>query len=70
MFTYALLVGGCATVLGIGLYFFTMAMSRTTKGTIVTVIRATEVESKRKQIREQLIEFLEFHSKVKQLSEI
>lgn len=65
---YSFSVAGCALVLAIGFYLFSFAMTKTTKVSLLSINRKARDKSKRPQILKQIIEFLKFHSRVKQLS--
>lgn len=70
MLTYGLMIVASVAATGIGYYFFLIAMSQTIKGSLIVINRNVEGKPEQKCIWEQLIEFLEYHSNVKQLSEI
>lgn len=66
---YTFLICGCVLGLGIGFYSFLIALSKSIKKSLFFIKREIGDRSKQKLILEQLIEFLEFHSHVKQLCE-
>lgn len=68
--TYMAMIGACVLAVAIGSYFYTMAASKCIKENLFTVTENCRDKSKRKLIRVQLIEFIDFHTQVKQLSNI
>lgn len=56
-------IGACAFALGIGCYFYLIASNKCIKGSLFSISRRTE-----QNISDQFIEFIQFHSRVKQLS--
>lgn len=67
MTTYILMTGACVAALGIGCYLYAIAASKCIKENLFAIIKNFENKNKR-SIRDQLIEFIDFHTKVKQLS--
>lgn len=65
---YATKIGVCALTLGIGSYILAIASSKCIKGSLFAIGRSIKAESDRSCILDQLIEFIDFHSRVKQLS--
>lgn len=59
--------GGCVLVLAIGFYIFMIAMCKTIRGSLLAINRNLSIKLDRKRIFEQLVEFLEFHSRMKRL---
>lgn len=62
---YALMVGACIAVLAIEFFIYTNAMSKCIKQSLFAISKSKGHSGK---IREQFIEFLEYHTRVKQLS--
>lgn len=65
---YGLQVGACAASLAFGCYFYVMAATKCLKQNLSAIKQSAKRKSDRKFIREQLVEFVEFHSHTKQLS--
>lgn len=61
-------MGACILALSVGFYLYAMAMCKCIKQNLFAVSRNSQVKIKRAHIGEQLIEFIGFHSRVKQLS--
>lgn len=70
MLWYACMIGACVMSLGIGLYLYAIAASRCIKEICFAVSQSAEIKTERKHIRPQLIEFMQTHSHVKQLSKL
>lgn len=66
--SYLTMIGGCVLVLGIGTFLYLMTMSKCIKSCLFAIGRNAELKSNRTHIEEQLIEFIQYHSRVKQLS--
>lgn len=65
----ALFIVGCVLAIGVGNLLFAIAMSKSLKVTLYSINQKAYDKSDRKCFVEQLIELIEFHSIVKQLSE-
>lgn len=68
---YFAIIGSSVLMLGIGLYIFAIAISKTIKGCLFTIKRNTGTKIDENNFSEQFtefIEFIEFHSYTKQLS--
>lgn len=65
---YMTLIGASVLTLAIGSYLYLVASSKCIKGSLFAIGQCTSIKTYR-NIREQLVEFIEFHSLVKQLSE-
>lgn len=65
-----LMIAGCVLTLGIGSYFYAIAASQCIKENLFAIAESCRYKAKRKLICKQLIEFIEFHTQVKQLSKI
>lgn len=61
------MVGGCVLALGIGSFLYAIASSECLKRCLFSIGHCVDSESKQ-NISEQLIEFIDFHTLVKQLS--
>lgn len=68
MISYASMIGACVIAFALGFYLYTIAMTKCIKGSLFSINRNAQLKIKRKCIFKQLVEFIEFHSKVKQLS--
>lgn len=60
-----ILIGACALVMGIGFYSFAIATGKSVKGSLFFIQRNITAETNQNNLLEQLIEFLEFHARVK-----
>ena len=69
MLSYTLIVAAVMMTLAIGAYLFGMAASKCIKGSLFNISRNIKARRSRKHVMKQVIEFVEFHSTVKQLSE-
>lgn len=68
MIMYLLSTVGCALVFAIASYLFSIAMSKSIKLNLCSINRKAGDEIHRMRLMEQLVEFIEYHSRVKQLS--
>lgn len=70
MLKYALKVAACILALSIGFYLYAMAMCKCIRQKLFAIGQNSKASARIKHIRiwDQLIEFIEFHSRVKQLS--
>lgn len=66
--SYLLLVGSCGMALAIGSYLYFMASNKCIKGNLLSINQWTGGNKNSQQISNQFIEFIQFHSRVKQLS--
>lgn len=60
--------GACILMLGIGVYFFLVALSKSIKKTLFSINQNAQDQTDQSFIWERLDEFFEFHSKVEQFS--
>lgn len=65
--SYSLLIAACSIALGVVSYLYVIASSKCIKGSLFSISRCASVNANR-QISNQFIEFIAFHSRVKQLS--
>lgn len=70
MFVWMVMIGACVAVLVIGFYVYVIAMSKCIKQILSAIDKSLRVKTNRKRIGVQLIEFIEFHTQVKQLSHL
>lgn len=68
MEVHLLLVTGCALVLAIGCYKFSIATSKSIRANLLKIHGMAGHKKERKCLMGSLCELLEFHSRVKQLS--
>lgn len=66
--SYITMIGGGVLVLAIATFLYVMTMSKCIKACLFAIGRNTELKINRIHIVEQLIEFIQYHSRVKQLS--
>lgn len=66
--SYWLFIGACVLSLAFGSHSYVIAMDECIKENLCAISQNLQDETKQNQILEQLIEFVEFHSRVKQLS--
>lgn len=66
--TYSFTIAACILSLSVGFTLFLFAMSKVAKISVICINQKAGDKTARKRILEQLIEFLEFHSRMKQLS--
>lgn len=67
MFSYGLKIGACVIALGFGTYLYGISFSKCIKHNLFAINRSAQDETERNEIWNQLIEFIEFHSRAKQL---
>lgn len=68
MMSYAAMIGACIIAFAFGFYLYTTAMTKCIQGSLFHINRSAQSKNNRKNIHEQLAEFIRFHSRVKQLS--
>lgn len=68
MMSYAAMIGACIIAFAFGFYLYTTAMTKCIKGILFHVNRSAESKTNRKMVHKQIVEFIRFHSRVKQLS--
>lgn len=66
--SYGLFIGVCILALAIGVYLFGNAMSKCIKEILFAISEHSNAEIDRSVLLEQFIEFIQYHSRVKQLS--
>lgn len=66
-FTYLVYIGACVLALGFGCYSYLMAMAECIKQNLCAIRRNIRKSRQKKHLWEQLKEFIEFHSRAKQL---
>lgn len=66
--SYLLFIGACVLALAFGSYLYVIAMNECVKENLVVISQSCQDKAKHGDILEQLNEFVEFHSCVKQLS--
>lgn len=69
MLTCVALIGGSVLILAIGFYIYQLAVSKCIKENLCAIEESSRIKTERQLIRGQLIEFIEFHTKAKQLSD-
>lgn len=69
MLSYALLIGACALVLAIGGFLYIIELSKCIKHRLFALGPRTDAKTNLTCILNQLAEFIELHSNVKQLTE-
>lgn len=67
MLSYVVLIAACVICLGFGSYLYCIVTSKCIKGSLLSIGRCN---NNQKAIFNQFIEFIKFHSHVKQLSKI
>lgn len=65
---YAAIIGACDITMAVGSYLYGIAMSECVKGTLNEINRHVHDKTNKARIVEEIIEFVQFHSRVKQLS--
>lgn len=65
MFSYAMKIGTCVIALAIGFYLYLIAMQKCIKQNLAAIERHIQSKTEQKFIRNQLIEYIQFDSKVK-----
>lgn len=68
MMSYAAMIGACIIAFAFGFYLYTTAMTKCIRGSLFLINRSAQSKNNRKNIDEQLVELIWFHSRVKQLS--
>lgn len=66
--SYGLMIGVCILALAIGTYLWVIAMTKCMKRILFAISQHADAEIDRSVLSEQLIEFIEYHSRVKRLS--
>lgn len=69
MFLYMAMIGGNIFILPVGSFLYAIAMTKCIKGSLFAIGRSGDTNQTTGPILEQLAEFIEFHSHVKQLSD-
>lgn len=62
------MIGVCIICFSIGIYLFAMSSSQCVKSSLFSISRNSKLKLNQKRIFEQFNEFIQFHSRVKQLS--
>lgn len=70
MFGYLTMSGICMEAIAFGSYFYVIASIKCLKENLFAIKASSRDRAKRKLIRRQLIEFIEFNSRAKQLSHL
>lgn len=68
MFSRGEMIGACALTLAIGSYLYAIAISKCLKASLFAINRNAKSKANRRHLLEQIIEFLDMHSKSQQLS--
>lgn len=69
-FWYEMMISTYILALGIGSYFFGIAMSKSIKRSLFSISQSADTKIELKVISEQFAEFIEFHSRAEQLSDL
>lgn len=64
---YGVLIGACIISLGIGSFLYVIASTKCIRGNLFAINRCTN-DSDKQHIWDQFIEFIQYHSRVKQFS--
>lgn len=73
LFAYLLYVAACVLVLAFGSFLYAMAMTKCIEENLFAIGKSTQAKVKQTEqieLWEQLIEYIEFHSRAKQLSNL
>ena len=70
MFSCIMKIAACVIALAVGSYLYAIADSKCLQRILSAVDQSSQLKAERKHIRKQLVDLMQYHSNVKQLSKL